>query len=58
MKRKTLMITVMVLLLATGSALAQMGVMGHMGIGNGLGSGSGHMGSVYGYGSGYGSGMG
>ena len=45
MKTRTLMIAVMVLLLATGSALAQMGGWGHMGGGNGLGSGLGHMGS-------------
>jgi hypothetical protein len=44
------MITVMVLMLATGSALAQMGGWGRMGMGNGSGSGSGHMGSGYGSG--------
>ena len=59
MKTRTLMIAVMVLLLATGSAFAQMmGGSGHMGAGNGSGAGLGHMGSGYGYGSGYGSGMG
>ena len=59
MKTRTLMIAVMVLLLATGSAFAQMmGGSGHMGGGNGSGAGLGHMGSGDGYGSGYGSGMG
>ncbi len=59
MKTRTLMIAVMVLLLAAGSALAQMmGGSGHMGGGNGSGAGLGHMGSGYGYGSGYGSGIG
>jgi hypothetical protein len=53
MKTRTLMITVMILMLATGSALAQRGGLRYMGIGND----SGHMGSGYGYGSGYGSGM-
>ncbi len=68
MKIRTVMIAVMVFLLATGSALAQMGGGGHMGGGYGLGSGWGYMGSGpdpgpnpipgYGYGSGYGYGMG
>jgi hypothetical protein len=55
MKTKTLMIAVMVLMLATGSALAQMGGWGHMGPGPGPGPGP-NMGSGKGYGKGYGMG--
>lgn len=63
MKTRTLMIVLMVLMLATGSAVAQMGGGGHM---MGGGNGWGYVGSGpnpapnpgYGYGSGYGSGYG
>jgi hypothetical protein len=52
------MITLMVFMLATGSAVAQMGGGGHMGGGSGSGAGLGHMGSGPGYGSGSGFGYG
>ncbi|MHB8770491.1 MAG: hypothetical protein ACYC7J_05805 [Syntrophales bacterium] len=69
MKTKALMITMVLFLVATGSGLAQMGGMGHMGMGNGWGymgtnpnpgvnPGINPTGPGYGYGSGYGHGMG
>lgn len=65
MKTRTLMIAVMIIMLTTGSALAQMGGMGNMGMGNGWG----YVGKItnpgvnpaspgYGYGNSYGYGMG